>query len=247
MAVVLAGCGGESRSPRTDDQLPEAGTSGSLAQGGSRSGSAGAPFGGAGGAGSSGDVPRLNGVPIGDCREPTDEERTALGCPESPPEDGASCDLTRGVTCAYSLSTDHSGSYQDLYLCSNDEERHWWLLQEGCGQLCTDGGPHALELDASDCASRPPDDCPLEGTVFAYAPSGSTRLSYTLSDLVKACTPAVANFSVALELAHGCPTRFTTNYEFSSGALDCIRETLESRRYTCGELLPCVDYSEYFL
>jgi hypothetical protein len=254
VAVVLAACGGESTSPRNDDQVPKAGTTGSFAQGGLSSGTAGAPLGGAGGGtagaplgGAGGaDVPRLDGVPIGDCREPTDEERVALGCPASPPEAGTSCDLASGVTCGYSLSTDRGGSNQEIYLCSNDEDRLWWTVGRECGELCTDGGPHAVELDASDCASRPADDCELEGAVFAYVPSGYTLLSYTLSDVIKACGPS-SNFSAALELEHGCPTRLTTNNEFSPEALACIRETLESKRYTCGELLPCVDYSEILL
>jgi hypothetical protein len=191
-------------------------------------------------------VPRLDGVPIGDCREPTDDERTALGCPVSPPEAGTSCDLAPGVTCGYSLSTNRGSSYQELYLCSNDEERQWWTLAQSCGEVCTDGGPYALELDASDCASRPMASCELEGAVFAYAPSGATLLKYTLSDVISACAH-IDIFSAALELTQGCPTRFTTNYEFSPEALACIRETFENKRYACGELLPCVDYAAVLL
>lgn len=170
-----------------------------------------------------------------------------LGCPKLPPEEGAACDLAQGVTCPYSLTTHQGSAYQDLHLCSNDPERRWTLLQERCGELCTGGGRHVLDLDDADCTSRPVESCELAGAVLAHAPSGRTLLSFALSQLIDACAPGTADFGVTLELARGCPTRFSTNHEFSEGALACIRESLEGTRCACGELLPCIDYSEYSL
>jgi hypothetical protein len=65
--------------------------------------------------------------------------------------------------------------------------------------------------------------------------------------VIEGCAPTTVNFSVSLELASGCPKRFSTNHEFTQGELACLREQLESRRYACGESLPCVEYSEYLL
>ncbi|HET7538789.1 MAG TPA: hypothetical protein VFK05_02925 [Polyangiaceae bacterium] len=240
-AISAVGCGGRASSP-SDGAAPSAGTSGWSGLGGA------APLAGSSGAGGGHpNVPRLNGVPIGDCREPTDDERTALGCPRSPPSERAACDLAPGITCAYSLSTDQDTAYQDLYLCASDLGRQWWRLRERCGALCVDGGPHVLELDAADCTSRPPDSCELPGTSFSYAPSGDTLLSYILADVIESCSPGAIDFSVTLELAHGCATRLSTTYEFSPAELACLREKLESVRYTCGELLPCTDYAMYLI
>jgi len=227
---VIVACGGESRSTQNHDGSPNGGSSGASGDGGDER-----------------DIPRLDGVPIGDCREPSDAERTTLGCPAAPPQEGASCNLARGVTCAYSLSTNQGSAYQDLYMCSNDVNRQWWSLQERCGELCTDGGPHVVELDVTDCTSRPADTCELEGAVFAYAPSANTLLSFTLGNVIDDCAPGTVNFSATLELERGCPTRFSTNYAFSPEALACIQAQLGRARYACGERLPCAETSKYLL
>ena|SRR6188768_691061 len=192
------------------------------------------------------EVPLLNGIPIGDCREPTADEHAALGCPQSPPTEGAPCDFARGASCAYSLSTDRGDASQNLYFCSNDAERQWSLTQEQCGYVCTDRGPKVLEFDVADCATREEDNCQDAGVVYAYTPSGSRRMSDLLSQAIRHCAPADLNLSVSLDLVRGCVKSFSTTHEFSQAALACLRERFESLRYACAEKVPCVSYNAFF-
>jgi|SRR6188768_906799 len=227
LAMLLSACGGSAGDPAQ-------GNAGGSNLGG-RPGSDGEP-----------EVPRLNGIPVGDCRVPTEDQSAALGCPTSPPPEGTPCDFARGASCAYSLNTDESMAYQEHYFCSSDAEREWSLTQERCGEVCTSGGPRALEFDVADCATRAEDNCQPEGFVYAYTPSGYRRMSSTLESIIQGCAPGTVNFSVSLELVRGCAKRFSTNYEFSQAALTCIRERFESSRYACSEKVPCISYSEYF-
>src|SRR6476619_3570501 len=113
-AALLSACGGESRSPQREPaRTTSGGQSGST--GGGSSGTISGGFSGSigGSSGSSGSladggtgdpaVPRLDGIPVGDCRVPTPEEHEILGCPTSPPTEGATCDVPEGTTCAYAL------------------------------------------------------------------------------------------------------------------------------------------------
>src|SRR5689334_2238278 len=46
-----------------------------------------------------------DGVPIGDCTEPTAEELAAMGCPVTRPIAGTACDVPDGVFCRYAIET----------------------------------------------------------------------------------------------------------------------------------------------
>lgn len=247
LAAPLAACGGESRSARPADASAGsgalAGTGGSSSAGlGGQAGIAGDRAGSSGSVGDGGhgelDVPRLDGIPLGDCRVPTPDEHQAFGCPASPPTEGAPCNVPLVTTCAYGLSEKLDGAYQDLYMCSADAERTWWLLQEECGQLCADGGPYAFDLDAGDCAARSPSDCAVDG-VFSYVPSAFARLSAVFSAVIQQCIPDLGRFSATLELEQGCPTRFSADHELAPAAIACLKQVLGTTRYACGELLPC--------
>jgi hypothetical protein len=264
---LVPACGGESRLTLNDADRPGAGMSGSSAlggtggadagAGGSLGGGAGGSLGGGaggslgGGAGSAGggdgtaDVPLFEGIPSGDCEEPAQEVHAMLGCPANPPKENAACGLNQGVTCAYSLSASDGRTHQELFMCSNGPTRQWWSLAEVCGEICTDVGPHTLDLDASDCASRPTSACELPGTEFAYAPSAFTLLSNLLGNVIDQCAPNIVNFDAMLALENGCPTRLSTTYAFTPEALACLKAALETKRYSCGKSVPCTQNSKY--
>ena len=148
--------------------LNAGGSSGALGVAGGTSSDAGA--GGQGGEGGAAvGPPTKNGVPIGDCVDPTPAEQMAAGCPVTQPNYNDPCD-TPSLSCRYAVDTNSvtMSSSQTYWVC--DASAGW--SGEGtqtCWDSCsapnasTGGGSQpfaiAMTFRTGDCSTRPLTAC----------------------------------------------------------------------------------------
>jgi hypothetical protein len=186
-------------------------------------------------------VPTKNGVPIGDCKEPTPEELMAAGCPPVEPVAGDACDLPEGTSCEYGIVTDYGLSEQRLAIC---EGRAWsQIFQSLCGATCQPLGP-SRTLDTADCFARTAEPCkttslPDKLPMSAY---GATLGQLDII-IVGGCDGPIAPVNeIELEFAGGCPSSVSAPSRTQAPALDCVVNALANVRWECAAPIPCVNW-----
>jgi hypothetical protein len=224
-ALVVA-CGGESRSHGDA--------------------SAGMPAGGApevaGGAGSGWVLPTKDGIPIGDCTEPSASELTRDGCPASE-ADGVACDAAQnGDVCRYAIETEPEfmSAFQGYAVCLDGR---WVPGDQRCSDTCHSAstGIETVRFDTSDCSTRPRLACARVDPTVVPRPSAQNSMDDELEALVQGCSPSAWYAEVDFE--NGCPTELITSSSIDPSVVACLVSKLTGVRYDCAVPIPCSSWS----
>lgn len=240
------GCGGTTRAADAD-----AGASGRAGGGAGGAGSAGAGAGSAGmsGAGAGGlaaggsaeQAPLLiDGVPVGDCREPTSATRLP-GCPERPPGEGFACEAPNGVKqCPYDIEVREGEAWQRVFVC-HPEQLTWSSSQFQCGVVCPDLAPHVLELERN-CEGRTITKCANPDIVYAFE-TAQQLLDSALERALRSCWGDMSyGTRFRIEVEQGCATRFESAVALPPAVASCVTGRLNGLRWDCASNLRCGRY-----
>ena len=214
LALVL-GCGGENAAQGTVD-------------GGSMGGALSAD----------GAIPRKNGVPIGDCVDPSREELTSLSCPLDPPQDSEPCS-DFGKVCRYAIDTFPTASTRATFQCT-EQNRNWERSVDTCGYACDFGLGNVVELNHVDCAGRPLTGCEMAATA-------QDGLDKALSSFLSVCSALLVPLRFQVQTIDGCPARLSSSQPFSPSQLECLVGGLSRLRFQCALLLECGDVIVSFI
>jgi hypothetical protein len=194
-------------------------------------------------------VPEKDGVPIGDCVEPSAQELQSLGCPVTQPGMQTSCSAPDRTVCRYGISVEDGGSYQTLFACFDGS---WGAgAREGCGTVCGMAAGKAVSINAQGCEGRVPTECGEDGTTYAWPPSALTRTTREIQRVVQACNaPPIGTLSIEIRFDRGCPVQLAISISDDSltdGELSCLAAQLSQARWACALKLPCASYNEVLL
>jgi hypothetical protein len=191
-------------------------------------------------------IPMKDGVPIGDCVDPTPEQLAATGCPATQPDPSSGCFVDPSVDCRYPIKVQGEGlSSQLIFRC----ERGTWDpgSTEWCGQTCDVvgvNGNHPIELPIGSCPERALAECDDgKGTMYAHDPSALTLTIAMLQSALEACNASIAGNAVTLELDNGCPKRLSSGAAFDVNTTKCLVDHFGSVRWKCATMLPCASFS----
>jgi len=235
LSVSAAGaCGSKTRSSGEDAGASGAGT------GGASAGTSGDAAGEQGVGGRDEPPPTIDGVPIGDCREPTSETRSA-GCPEEPPMESEVCEAPDGLKqCPYTIEVSEGSASQRVFIC-HPEQLIWGSLQASCGMLCPELGPHVIELE-QPCAERTMTTCRSANIIYAYE-TAQQWLDSAFEGAVARCVGgSTYGTQFWLELENGCPARFASAVALPQDVAECVSSTLNQTRWDCAVDLSCSRY-----
>ena len=210
-------------------------------------GGGGEPSAGEAGAAPTPEVRMKNGLPIGDCTESTQEELVAEGCPPSLPDPTAPCSEPNKA-CYYEIRTDDpSRSVQPVFSCSQGTWGVGMLL--GCGTSCATSVGNDVPLEMRDCDERAAAECTTDDVVYAVPPNAQTKLDHQLEKLVRECSGGNLPFdnTIQVKLTRGCPSSFSATASLDPDVADCLKQTLPTLRWSCGEVLVCGTWAAYLL
>jgi hypothetical protein len=230
---------------------------GGVAHGDGSGGVAGATGGAAGGSpagdGSARTIPTKNGVPIGDCVDPSASALAAAGCPTAQPPMMSACGAPAGTVCRYEIQTEPGYSQQAVFVCS---DKSWGPgVLNTCGQICQLGvaatSPPAqiVDLQGGACASRPVTECQgVPGTQYwAPAQTAQTRLNEQLRAQIAVCYGSMQENSIQVQVIDGCPVRLTVQAVVDASVIECLTTGLATQRWSCAMDLVCAQYSMFYL
>lgn len=188
-------------------------------------------------------VPMLDGVPIGDCKVPTDGAR-GEGCPAQPPVDSTPCEAPNGLKrCAYDIQANGGRAVQLVSVCHPDQLT-WGSLSASCGTVCSSLSGDVLEL-AANCGDRELVSCRNADSVFTFETEQQWLDNAFERVLTKCLGLQRYNRQLQFEVANGCGTRVSSNMPFSPDAAACLRTELDSVRFQCGVRLSCSSFAAY--
>lgn len=190
-----------------------------------------------------GTIPTKNGVPIGDCREPTTAQQTALGCPTTAPAPMSACAAPIGTICRYDIDTSLGYiAYQNVFGC--DSEGSWGPgASQLCGQTCSYSGSTVIDLDSANCSSRTLTRCiDAMNRQYAYPPPAQTLLNDYLHDALNTCLGGTFLGFVTLDVKSGCAKRLTTDRSLAPEQSACLKQRFESVRLDCAQQVLCSSF-----
>jgi hypothetical protein len=206
-------------------------------------GDAGAPSAGEPGAAGAHEVRTKNGLPIGDCTEPTAEELAASGCP-AVLEPGAPCTQIEATCRSEILTDDRTRSVQNYFTCQEDGH-----LGGGsgyvCGKTCNGSAGNDATLDISDCSSRPFTECDTTNVNYPYL--AQDKADHELARIIQACGGPLIDIRVEVKVMNGCPYALSTISTVSASVVECLKATLSNVRWSCSEDLACVSWFMLFM
>ena len=225
-ATALLACGGESRAYRNSP------VEGSPAGGASL----GTP-----GLGGSGALPTKDGIPVGDCTEPTPSQQADAGCSVPQPV-GSPCDV-QGAACRYSIETSQelASALQNYSVCLDGR---WFATTERCSETCR-AARDLVEttFDTSDCEARPELACNpgMFGDDQTSPPlSAQVLMDEELEALLATCGLLDApGPDVEVDFENGCPSALGVLASLDPTVVACLVANLAGARYGCARLLPC--------
>jgi hypothetical protein len=190
-----------------------------------------------------GTIPTKDGIPIGDCHEPTADQLTALGCPISKPAPMSACTAPVGTVCRYDIDTSlGSSAHQDVFACNS--EGNWGAGSSAlCGQKCSYSGSTVIDLDSTNCSSRAITRCiDAMNRQYAYPPSAQSLLNDYVLEALNTCMAGSFLGYVTLNVESGCATRLTTDRSFSTEVVSCLKQRFESIRLDCAMQVLCSNF-----
>ena len=206
-----------------------------------------------------GSIPTKDGVPIGDCTEPTPAELAALGCPATEFQQGASCDRPAALRCRFAISARNGYASQDVLQCAPSNSPTspgamvWLGARVTCGRTCHLPAANAIALAAAGCEGRPVASCrgDLEaalGQAFSAESTAQDLLDAELAAVVVACAKGgVFNQLIEVTVANGCPRTLAVPTDFDPALAACVKARLEGARWDCAVPLACGSYQRIFI
>ncbi|MDB4983057.1 MAG: hypothetical protein JWM82_3809 [Myxococcales bacterium] len=205
-----------------------------------------------------GSIPTKDGVPIGDCVEPTPAELAALRCPATEPQQESSCDSSAALRCRFAISTRNGYASQDVLQCAPSNSptsfgaMKWFGARVTCGRTCELPASNAIALVAADCEGRTVVSCrgDLEekGAVFSAESTAQDLLDAELAAAVFACAKGdVFNELIEVGVASGCPRTLAVPAGFDPSLAACVKARLERTRWDCALALACGSYQRILL
>jgi hypothetical protein len=180
------------------------------------------------------DVETVDGIPLGDCREPTADELSEQGCPAAAPEGYAACTQSN-LSCSYGTSSSAGYALQDNFYCYNSQ---WSKSQTVCGYGCQ--GRFEYEIDfTADCADRELIDCVERSNTTYSNPSSQSYLDEVVGLIVMECGGELTYRYMQFEFIDGCPTHATFDHEQTPEFLECLSEALGNAKLSCAINLTC--------
>jgi len=229
LAAVVAACGGESRFHQ-DVPVPAA--------------SAGAP--GVGGAASDEwTLPTKDGIPIGDCTEPSPSELMRDGCPVSQSNGVACAEAQEGAVCQYAIVTDAEGmsAFQNYTVCLDGR---WIPGGRRCAETCHSSVTDSTitRFDTSDCATRTELLCPPSDATIVPQPSAQDEMDHEIEELLRTCEMTQrVGVGAEIDFEDGCPSALVTSSSLDPSILACLMSGLSVARYVCAVPLPCAIFT----
>jgi hypothetical protein len=229
VVALLTGCGGESRYQRDAPDVSASGGAPPLA----------------GAAGSGVTLPTKDGIPVGDCTEPSASELTRDGCPVNASDGGACAATQAGVVCRYAIETqpEFTSAVQSYAVCLDGR---WVPGAQRCSDMCRAclDGISAQRFDTSDCATRALLACPADPSVVPR-PTAQNLMDDELERLVESCGPKpLYSPGAEIDFENGCPAALLTATQVDPGLVACLVSKLTSVRYECAVPLPCSFWSD---
>jgi hypothetical protein len=251
---LWVGCGGDSSRKHDAGSGGGAGRAAESGAAGTTGGSASGGAGGGGGAGATAagetatggahEIPTKDGLPIGDCTEPTAGELAALGCP-AVLEYMAPCTQV-GAVCRSEIRTNEGHrSHQAYSRCQENGQLDVGVTRT-CGFTCEGSAGNDATLDARDCGSRPARECDTSFVTYSAPPLAQEQADHELEKVLIACGARVIDNRIEVKLKNGCPYALSTTPTLSSSAVDCLKATLSDVRWSCAEDLACVSWAMFF-
>jgi hypothetical protein len=205
-----------------------------------------------------GSIPTKDGVPIGDCVEPTPAELAALGCPATAFQQGSSCDRAAALRCRFAISARNGYASQDVLQCAASNSptspgaMEWLGARVTCGRTCQLPATNAIALVTADCEGRAVVSCrgdlEAQGQVFSAESTAQDLLDAELAAAVFACAKGgVFNQFVEVSVANGCPRTLAVPTGFDPALAACVKARLESARWDCAVPLACGAYQRIFI
>lgn len=216
LAGAVAACGGESRSRSDGPAPPDV-------------------------AGSAWTLPTKDGIPIGDCTEPSASELMRDGCPASE-SDGLACALAQeGSECRYSLETQpaFTSAVQHYTVCLDGR---WVPGAERCSDMCHSAatGIDSVHFDISDCATRARLTCAPGDPTIVPRPTAQNLMDDELEALVESCAASKPFPSTSeIHFENGCPSELLTSSSPDQSVVECLVSKLTGVRYDCAVPLAC--------
>lgn len=192
-------------------------------------------------------LPNKEGVPIGDCRERSPAEQTALGCPAEKPTPGVTCSTPPDVACRYGIDViGNTMSTESVFLCLDGK---WGPGSVGsCGQICDYVGSNLIEFQGLDCGARPISKCSeLTNATYAFEPTAQSELNSVLMRVLRTCLGEPYIGSADLEVVNGCATKLVSAAPFSTEVTECLRKTFEPVRLDCARQLTCSGFTTTYI
>jgi hypothetical protein len=205
-----------------------------------------------------GSIPTKDGVPIGDCVEPSPAELAALGCPTTEPQQASSCNLPAELRCRFAISTRNGYASQDVLQCApsnfptSSVAMEWFGARVTCGRTCGLPASNAIALVAADCEGRAVVSCRGDlkagGLVFTAESTAQNLLDAELEAVVFACAKGtVYNELIEISVANGCPRTLALPAGFDPALAACMKARLERTRWDCAVPLACGSYQRILL
>jgi hypothetical protein len=207
-------------------------------------GEAGVPSAGEAGSAGAHEIPTKDGLPIGDCTDPTPEELAASGCP---PELEYMAPCTEiGAICRTEIRTDASQTSQGYLTCQENGQLNVGVLLT-CGSTCDVSAGNDAMLDATDCSSRPVTECDTSEVTYGVPPLAQQRADRELAQVIQVCGGFPIDNRIQVKLLNGCPYALSTTPTLSASIVDCLKGTLSQVRWSCAEDLMCASWAMFFM
>jgi hypothetical protein len=189
-----------------------------------------------------GPIPTAGGVPTGDCRNFTDADRTANGCPAVPRYPCEPCAICR-YDIEIEVTSEVGKTWQTIFTC--DGEGLWTpAFRHLCGQSCAAVGPYAMTFDG-DCKARAFSSCDEADFVVLDGSPAQVHLDGAFRSAVAECagaTTTILDNRMQLEIEDGCPTRFSSTEPLPSAVQECLTMRFADLRWDCARDLACTSY-----
>lgn len=184
-------------------------------------------------------IPRKNGLPIGDCHDPTPADQAWAHCPVEQPEPGSACSVPDAV-CHYAIQTDGSSSFQPVFHCLGG---NWGVGRMArCGSSCGAAGGRAVGI-AGECSARAESTCERidpQPILPLTDQTAQELLDDIVQQTINPCLtgPFVENaFEVGFR--DGCAVSWGALTAPDAETQACITRAFAAHHFSCAESLEC--------
>jgi hypothetical protein len=186
-------------------------------------------------------APLDDGVPVGDCVDPTPAELASLGCPATNPDALATCDAPASTICRYPIQVASGRSTQVIISCSRQDPASptWAGVTATCGESCGSPAVNIIQLGGAACVERPVTACDQP---VGFPMPAQDRLDGMLAGQLAPCVGGESgDYRVEVQFEGGCPTQvsFDDSHGLPPTLAACLEAQLETVHWDCATHLLC--------